>query len=134
MLADHISTWGASYGVKSQTVDGNDVDAVTAAAKDAVAFVRGTRKPFLLETYTYRLRGHMEPDPASYVDPAELRSWKERDPIATYEQRLLDEHAITPAELDAMKSRVRARIEDAAQFAMESPYPSFEELTTNVYA
>jgi TPP-dependent pyruvate/acetoin dehydrogenase alpha subunit len=134
MLADHISTWGASYGVKSQTVDGNDVDAVTAAAKDAVAYVRGTRKPFLLETYTYRLRGHMEPDPASYVDPAELRSWKERDPIATYEQRLLDEHAITPAELDAMKSRVRARIEDAAQFAMESPYPSFEELTTNVYA
>jgi pyruvate dehydrogenase E1 component alpha subunit len=134
MLADHISTWGASYGVKSLTVDGNDVDAVTAAAKDAVAYVRGSRKPFLLETYTYRLRGHMEPDPATYVDPAELQSWKERDPIATYEQRLLAEHAITPAELDAMKSRVRARIEDAAQFAMESPYPGFEELTTNVYA
>jgi pyruvate dehydrogenase E1 component alpha subunit len=134
MLADHISTWGASYGVKSLTVDGNDVDAVTAAAKDAVAYVRGSRKPFLLETYTYRLRGHMEPDPATYVDPAELQSWKERDPIATYEQRLLAEHAITPPELDAMKSRVRARIEDAAQFAMESPYPSFEELTTNVYA
>ncbi|MEA2570828.1 MAG: acetoin:2,6-dichlorophenolindophenol oxidoreductase subunit alpha [Acidobacteriota bacterium] len=134
MLADHISTWGASYGVKSLTVDGNDVDAVTAAAKDAVAYVRGSRKPFLLETYTYRLRGHMEPDPATYVDPAELQSWKERDPIATYEQRLLAEHAITPAELDAMKSRVRARIEDAAQFAMKSPYPSFEELTTNVYA
>jgi pyruvate dehydrogenase E1 component alpha subunit len=120
--------------VKSLTVDGNDVDAVTAAAKDAVAYVRGSRKPFLLETYTYRLRGHMEPDPASYVDPAELQSWKERDPIATYEQRLLAEHVITPAELDAMKSRVRVRIEDAAQFAMESPYPSFEELTTNVYA
>ena len=134
MLADKISTWGASYGVKSLTVDGNDVDLVTGAAKDAVAYVRESRKPFLLETYTYRLRGHMEPDPASYVDPAELASWKQRDPIATYEQRLLGEHAITPAELDAMKSRVRARIEDAAQFALESPYPSFEELTTNVYA
>jgi len=134
MHADHISTWGASYGVKSLTVDGNDVDAVTAAAKDAVSYVRTERKPFLLETYTYRLRGHMEPDTQQYVDPKELDSWKQRDPIATYEKQLLADRAITPAELDAMKARVRAKIEEAAQYAMESPYPSFQELTTNVYA
>jgi TPP-dependent pyruvate/acetoin dehydrogenase alpha subunit len=134
MRADHISTWGASYGVKSLTVDGNDVEAVTAAAKDAVAYVRGERKPFLLETYTYRLRGHMEPDTQEYVDVEELELWRSRDPIATYEQRLLADRSITPAELDAMNSRVRAKIEEAAQYAMESPYPSFEELTTNVHA
>jgi pyruvate dehydrogenase E1 component alpha subunit len=134
MRADHISTWGASYGVKSLTVDGNDVEAVTAAAKDAVAYVRGERKPFLLETYTYRLRGHMDPDTQEYVDIEELEVWRSRDPIATYEQRLLADRSITTAELDAMKSRVRAKIEEAAQYAMESPYPSFEELTTNVHA
>lgn len=134
MRVDHISEWGRSYRVPSQTVDGNDVDAVTAAAHDAVAFVRTHRKPFLLETYTYRLRGHMEPDDQSYVDVDELASWKQRDPIGVYERRLLAERTITPAQLEAMKVRVRERIEEAAAFAAQSPYPAFEQLTTDVYA
>ena len=134
MKADHISTWGASYGVKSATVDGNDVLAVAAAATDAVSYVRRQRKPFLLETYTYRLRGHMEPDDQKYVDPNELASWKARDPIATYEKKLLADRAITPAQLDAIKTRVRFRLEEAAEYALTSPYPAFDEITTNVYA
>ena len=134
MKTDRISDWGKSYQVKSVTAPGNDVDAVSAAAKDAVAYVRSERKPFLLETYTYRTRGHMEPDDQKYVDPNELASWKARDPIAMQEKRLLAERAVSPLELDQIKARVRARIEEAAAFAMASPYPSFEEMTTNVYA
>jgi len=134
MKTDHISSWGASYGVKSATVDGNDVLAVAAAATDAVSYVRRQRKPFLLETYTYRLRGHMEPDDQQYVDPNELASWKARDPIATYEKKLLADRAITPAQLDAIKTRVRFRLEEAAEYALVSPYPGFDEITTNVYA
>ena len=134
MKTDHISSWGASYGVKSATVDGNDVLAVAAAATDAVSYVRRQRKPFLLETYTYRLRGHMEPDDQKYVDPNELASWKARDPIATYEKKLLADRAITPAQLDAIKTRVRFRLEEAAEYALVSPYPGFDEITTNVYA
>lgn len=134
MKADHVSDFGAAYRVKSQTVDGNDVEVVAAAARDAVAYVRAERKPFLLETYTYRLRGHMEPDDQAYVDQNELASWKARDPIASYENKLLASRAITPAELDEMKARVRARLEEAAEFALESPYPSFDQLTTDVYA
>jgi pyruvate dehydrogenase E1 component alpha subunit len=134
MKTDHISEWGASYRVKARTVDGNDVVAVTAAAKEAVAYVRRERKPFLLETYTYRLRGHMEPDNQQYVDPGELASWKARDPIASYEKRLLTDGVVTAEELDAMKARVRARLDEASEFAMSSPYPSFAELTTDVYA
>jgi len=134
MKADHISSWGASYGVKSATVDGNDVLAVAAAATDAVSYVRRQRKPFLLETYTYRLRGHMEPDDQKYVDPNELASWKARDLIATYEKKLLADRALTPAQLDAIKTRVRFRLEEAAEYALVSPYPGFDEITTNVYA
>lgn len=134
MKTDHISEWGASYRVKARTVDGNDVVAVTEAAKEAVAYVRRERKPFLLETYTYRLRGHMEPDNQQYVDPGELASWKARDPIASYEKRLLADGAVTAGELEAMKARVRARLDEASEFAMSSPYPSFAELTTDVYA
>lgn len=134
MKVEHISEWSRAYRVKSQTVDGNDVDAVFNAAASAVDYVREQRRPFLLETYTYRLRGHMEPDDQSYVSPAELEAWKEHDPIATYTRRLLVDGVINQNELDEMRERVRIRIEEAATFALESPYPGLEELTTDVYA
>jgi TPP-dependent pyruvate/acetoin dehydrogenase alpha subunit len=134
MKTDHISEWAKSYRTMALTVDGNDVTAVSAAAKDAVDYVRRERKPFLLETYTYRTRGHMEPDDQAYVDKTELASWKERDPIAAYEQRLLAGGAVSPAEIAEIKARVRERIEEAKQFALESPYPDFVEMTTHVWA
>ena len=134
MLGDHISDFAKPYGVQSVTVDGNDVEAVMAAAKQAADYVRRYRKPFLLETYTYRTRGHMEPDDQAYVDKNELAAWKKKDPIATLESRLLDAGAITIEELDAMKERVGKTIEAAEQFAVESPYPGFDQLTTDVYA
>jgi TPP-dependent pyruvate/acetoin dehydrogenase alpha subunit len=134
MLADHVSDFAKAYRVAARTVDGNDVEAVHDAAKFAVEYVRKHRKPYLLETYTYRTRGHMEPDNQFYVDKAELAAWKAKDPIQQLETRLLENDGITPAELEEMKARVAKRIEDATAFALGSPYPSFDELTTDVYA
>jgi acetoin:2,6-dichlorophenolindophenol oxidoreductase subunit alpha len=134
MLADHVSDFAKAYRVAARTVDGNDVEEVHDAAKFAVDYVRKHRKPYLLETYTYRLRGHMEPDDQSYVDKDELAAWKKKDPVATLERRLLDNGSLEPAELAELKASVAQRIEAAAQFALESPYPSFDELTTDVYA
>lgn len=134
MLTDHISAWARPYGIEARTVDGNDFEAVRDAAADAVAYIRATRKPYFLETYTYRTRGHMEPDDMSYVDPAELQSWKERDPITLFERRLLLDGALAPRELDDIHARVHARVEEAAEWALASPYPTFDQLTTDVYA
>ena len=134
MKADHLSDFAAPYRMPGKTVDGNDVEAVAAAAREAVAFVRKSRRPYLLETYTYRLRGHMEPDDQAYVDKTELASWKARDPIASLEARLLGRGIVGERELGAMKSRVRETIEEAAAFALASPWPSFDELATDVYA
>jgi len=134
MLADHISDWSKALGVASRTVDGNDVEAVAAAAREAVAYIREHRKPFLLETYTYRLRGHMEPDDQAYVDRNELSAWRSRDPITIAERRLLTDGVLTSIELAAMKETVRKKVEAAAEFALASPYPNFDQLTTDVYA
>lgn len=134
MLTEHISSRAAAYGVAGLTVDGNDIEAVFAAARDAAATVRQTGKPFLLETYTYRQRGHYEPDDQSYVDPAELAEWKTKDPILTARRRLIDRQAATDAQFEAIDQRVRARIAQATAFAHESPYPAPEEILTDVYA
>ena len=128
MHADHISDFAKPYGVQSRTVDGNDVEAVHAAAREAAEYVRKYRKPFLLETYTYRMRGHMEPDDQAYVDKVELASWQAKDPIARIATQL------DPEKLEAMKARVAETIEEAVAFAQSSPFPSFDELTTDVYA
>jgi len=76
----------------------------------------------------------MEPDDQAYVDKNELSSWKSRDPIAMMERRLLTDGVLTSIELAAMKESVRKKVEAAAEFALASPYPSFDQLTTNVYA
>lgn len=134
MLTDHVSEWARPYGLPVRTVDGNDVEAVAAAAKEAVDYIRLHRKPFLLETYTYRLRGHMEPDDQSYVDKNELASWLEKDPIKLAEERLLTSNTLTHDQLTALRARAARTVEEAASFAIESPYPTFEEMTTHVYA
>ena len=134
MLNDHVSDWAPRYGMQARTVDGNDVEAVGAAARDAVAYIRKNRKPYFLETYTYRLRGHFEPDDQAYVNPNELAAWKLKDPITTLEAKLLGSGTLTNDELAEMKQRVARTIESAAAFADASPYPTFDELTTDVYA
>jgi pyruvate dehydrogenase E1 component alpha subunit len=134
MLVDHIADRAAGYGIEGRTVDGNDVDAVYAAATEAAAAIRRTKRPFLLETYTYRQRGHFEPDDQAYVDPAELASWKARDPIATYRRRLITEGVLTESEADAAGRAAAAKVETAAQFAAGSPFPAPEEVATDVWA
>ena len=133
-LADSVAPQAAAYGMDWRTVDGNDVDAVRAAAERAVAAIRETRKPFLLEVQTYRLRGHFEPDDQSYVDPDELARWRARDPILLARNRLIAEGHLSDAAAREMEAAVTRRMERAAAFAEASPFPGFEALTTDVYA
>lgn len=134
MLTDQIGMRAAAYGVEAQTVDGNDVQAVFAAASEAVERVRTTRQPFLLETYTYRLRGHYEPDDQAYVNPDELEHWKAKDPIESLRERLLGQGAVNETQLETMAQRVKDRIEAAVAFCDDSPYPAPDEVLTDVYA
>lgn len=134
MVGEHVSDWAAGYGIDSMKVDGNDAEAVLDAATKAVAYVRGHGKPFLLETCTYRLRGHFEPDDQSYVDPDELAGWRERDPIPALRRRLAADGRLDAAGLAVIEARAAARIAEALAFAQASPFPALSELTTDVYA
>lgn len=134
MLNDSIASWAAPYGIDSATVDGNDAEQVRAIATEAVDAIRASGRPFLLETRTYRLRGHFEPDDQAYVDPDELATWRARDPLPRLQARLLAAGRVDTAGIAAMEADVRKRIDAAVAFAIDSPYPAIEELTTDVYA
>jgi TPP-dependent pyruvate/acetoin dehydrogenase alpha subunit len=134
MAATHVAEHAAAYGIPARTVDGNDAQAVHAAAAVAADTVRSSGRPYLLEVSTYRLRGHFEPDDQAYVDRAELARWQARDPIDLLARRLVDEGGMSEREVVAMRARVSAQIEEAARFATNSPMPDVTELLTNVYA
>jgi pyruvate dehydrogenase E1 component alpha subunit len=130
MPMDHISTWAAAHGMPAATVDGNDVEAIHRAAQTGIAHIKATGQPYFLETYTYRLRGHYEPDDQGYVDKEELAAWRARDPI----DRLRLKLKLSDGDMDAVRARVTGRIEHAWSQAMAAPYPAMSELTADVYA
>jgi acetoin:2,6-dichlorophenolindophenol oxidoreductase subunit alpha len=134
MPLQHVAGWVAGHGIEARVVDGNDVEAVHAAAKELVAAIRADGQPRFLELTTYRTRGHFEPDTQGYVDAAELAAWKARDPIELQAQRLLAEGVMSAGELDAMRQRVAAALDAAVAFAQASPWPAVDQLTTDVYA
>lgn len=129
-----IAEWARSHGLPARSVDGNAVEDVYAAAARAVAEIRASGKPQFLELVTYRQRGHFEPDDQSYVDPAELAAWRQRDPIQRYREHLLERGLIDTGGLVAMEQRVRERIQAAAAFAQASAWPAPDRLTDHVYA
>jgi acetoin:2,6-dichlorophenolindophenol oxidoreductase subunit alpha len=135
MKTDHISTWADRYGMQALTVDGNDVEAVHSAAKRAVEQIRATGKPVMLETYTYRMRGHMEADDQlSYVDAKELAWWGGKDPIAKYRGRALQQGWLSAEQIRAIETNVASRMEVATGFAVGSPVPEMSAVLTDVYA
>lgn len=134
MLVDSIAARAAGYGIEGASVDGTDVVAVHEAAERAITCIRETGRPFLLETVSYRLRGHFEPDDIAYVDAAELARWKARDPIDLLRERLREAGHLDAAGLAAIENCVAARIAAAEAFAAANPFPAPEALTTHVYA
>ncbi len=134
MAVPHVADWVVGHGLATRIVDGNDVDAVHAAAKAMVDAIRADGRPRLLELDTYRLRGHFEPDDQAYVPADERESALTRDPLPRQTQRLLDERVIATGELAALRDRVAATVQAALAFAEASPWPDPAERSTDVYA
>lgn len=125
-----------AYAMPGVTVDGNDVEAVYWAAKEAVDRARRGEGPSLVECKTYRWRGHHEGDPnrgSRYRTKEEMEAWEKLCPIGRLESRLLG-MGIEATKLEGIKAEVRAAVEDSVAFANSSPLPELEEAWTGVYA
>jgi TPP-dependent pyruvate/acetoin dehydrogenase alpha subunit len=124
----------APYGFERATVDGGDVGAVFEAFGEFLAAARGGQGPMLLECLTHRRRGHYEGDSEEYRDALADEEWAQLDPVAGLEQRALGEGWIDQAGLDAIRSRARAEVDAAVEFARNSPFPTPELAAELVYA
>lgn len=130
--AQHLSTAGpgitaraAAYGMKAAEVDGNDLWAVEAAAREAVDAAREGEGPTLLECRTYRHYGHSKSDPAKYRPQDEVDEWMARDPLKLGRARLL-EVGQAEADIDRVEEEARASIAAAVEAALAAPFPDPE--------
>lgn len=129
-----VASRGTAYGLPGVEVDGNDVQAVFQAAGEAVRRARAGGGPTLLECKTYRTRPHAEGmGDFTYRTRAEVEDWKTRDPIGRWRQSLLAQGQASEPELDAIDAEVKRQIDDARQFAEDSPWPDPTTATRHVY-
>jgi pyruvate dehydrogenase E1 component alpha subunit len=128
-----MSRKASAYGIPSAVCDGMDLFAVREAADKAVEYVRAGNGPFFLEVMTYRYRGHSMGDQRAYRTHDEIRKWQAEDPIGKVEDHLI-QLGVTLQEMDAIDNEVKAVIDEAVRFADESPFPSTEEIWTDIYA
>ena len=129
-----IATRALAYDMPGDTVDGNDFSAVAEAVDRAVSRARGGDGPSLIESLTYRWRGHSRSDRNRYRTKEEITAWQEKDPILRM-SNMLTEHGIVDAErIMEIESEVEQIIEAAITFAMESPDPVQADATKYVYA
>lgn len=127
----HRRTCG--YDIPSEKVDGMDVIAMYEATKRAALWVRERQRPYFIEAVTYRFRGHSMSDPAKYRSSAEHEVWKSRDPIPNLGRRLLEEGIARQEQLDQIRERCLAQVDEAVKFAEESPWPEDKEVWEDIY-
>ena len=135
-LAD-LSERAKAYAMPGVTVEGNDIMAVIDATDEAVERARKGGGPTLMEFKTWRRLGHWEGDPDArlfiYREKKEHEKWLKKDPLPKFRKDLLDGKYASAAELDAIEKKVDEEIEEAIEFAQESPWPDVSILTEDVY-
>jgi pyruvate dehydrogenase E1 component alpha subunit len=122
------------FGMPGYEVDGMDVLAVRAIAQEAVARARAGEGPTLIECLTYRFRGHSLADPDELRSKDEKEEWLARDPIKQFERYMLANQLASAAELKAIDQKIQNLVEDAVEFAEQSPEPDPSELHRYIFA
>jgi pyruvate dehydrogenase E1 component alpha subunit len=132
---ENIADRATSYGIHGVTIDGNNLFEVIDATKEAVQRARNGEGPTLIEAKTYRWKGHSRSDARKYRTREEEADWRtKKDPIALLVTQLKEDGILTDKKLEDLYSKAKKEIEDAAEFAENSPMPSLETLEEDVFA
>ena len=138
VAVENISDRAVAYNMPGVLVDGQDVMAMHEATVVAIQRARAGEGPSLIEAQTYRYEDHSEGLNRILREPyrtdEEVEQWKERDPISLHSTWLKEQGVATEEEIDSVWSEVSQAIDDALEFARNSPYPDADDLFTDLYA
>ncbi len=124
----------SGFGVEYRKADGNDYKDVHAKAKELADLVRREKRPAVLECVTYRHMAHSTPlmdEKHREADTLEERT--KQDPLTKLKAELLAS-GITEGELATLEKTFKEEVQADINFALESPFPTKEEMYTDMYA
>jgi pyruvate dehydrogenase E1 component alpha subunit len=130
-----IWKFGQVYNIPCEPVDGMDVLAVREVTARAVERARSEKIPSLIETRTYRFRGHSMRDPAGavYRTKEEVEREKLRDPIVLFREKAASAGWLSEADVKTIEKQVNDLVDEAVAFADASPEPPLVELLTDIF-
>jgi TPP-dependent pyruvate/acetoin dehydrogenase alpha subunit len=123
-----------AYGIPGVIVDGTDPCQVYDAAREATERAHRGEGPTLIEAKMMRMKGHAIHDDADYVPKPMFEYWRKRDPIARFENYLVNvKKWLTPQEHKKLISEVESYLEQEREIAVNSPMPAPETAEGGVY-
>lgn len=125
---------GCAFRIHGERVEGRDLLAVRNVTQRLRERAQNEYEPAILEAVSYRFRGHSVVDPARYRSEEEVRKGRSDDPIQRYANMLLDGGIIDEEWLKQMVDQIEQEVQEAIDFANESPDPKIEDLFTYMYA
>lgn len=129
-----VAVRARGYPMEAEIVNGDDVLEMREVVLHAAARARKEHLPIFIEAKTYRFRGHSVADPAKYRTKEEVQKWMERDPIQILGQRIRTLGIGNAEQLQALDEETKAQVQDAVQFAEESPFPEPATVEEYVHA
>lgn len=125
--AKHIADKGKGYGVRSKTIDGNNVLEVYRTVSNIAKSMRKEPKPYLLECMTFRRRGHEEASGVKYVPPELIEEWEKKDPISHYEKYLISRNILDEDAIKGIRSGISKEIDEALEKVFSEEDVVFDE-------
>jgi pyruvate dehydrogenase E1 component alpha subunit len=133
--AVHFADKAAGYGMPGIRVDGNDLFAMYAVTRDAIARARRGEGPTFIEAVTYRITGHStSDDPSVYRTPAQVDPWRPKDPLIRLRKYLAAKGLWGDGDEEALKVQVDEECKAAVKAAESAAAPVLESLFADVYA
>jgi len=133
---ENLASRALGYGMKSLTIDGNNILEVYSTISKIAAELREHPQPVLVECKTFRMRGHEEASGTKYVPKKLMDEWAAKDPIKQYERFLADEKLLDAEKINAIRAEIKTKIETALKIAFDEPEIESDEEKelANVYA
>jgi pyruvate dehydrogenase E1 component alpha subunit len=126
---------GEAYGIPGVRVDGNDLFAVVAEVRKALARAAAGEGATLIEALTYRMGGHStSDDPNAYRGPEDLEAWRSRDPLLLVRRFLEAQGAWSDAEQETLLAQFEQQFREAVSSAEQQPRPALQSMFDDVYA
>ena len=128
-----LYTLAEAYDMPSEPVDAMKVEDVHNSVEKAAKRARKGDGPTFLEFRTYRYKGHSMSDPAKYRTKEEVEEYKNQDPIEQVKQTIIKNKWASEDELKEIDKEIKDQVQQAVDFAEESPWPEASEAYTDNY-